>query len=204
MTKPTTHTDPPTDASLRTCVGSRQTLPPERLERFVLIDDQLVFDMRRRAPGRGVWLKPDVESVRRALKKGGFQRGFGQRLALPSEDELLEMLRQGITRRLRETLHTAARARKLVAGQDISSEAMRNNTARALLLAQDAGESTRSKFTANADRKELPLIAIWGGEELGHLVSREFVSVMAITDAVLAERALADIEKLRDLGAIEG
>lgn len=204
MTKPTIHTESTPPASLRTCVGSRQTLPPQQLERFVLIDGQLVFDMRRRAPGRGVWLKPELDCVRRALKKGGFHRGFGQRVELPDESELVEMLRQGIARRLRESLHTTARARALAVGQDAVSDAMRRNTAQLIALASDAGESTRTKFSSNARRKSLRLIEVWNGEELGHLVSRDYVSIVAVTDASLAERVVTDIEKLRALGAIEG
>ena len=203
MTQPTRHPDAD-QGSLRTCVGSRQTHPPEELERFVLLGGQLVFDMRQRAPGRGVWLRPHPECVREALRRGGFQRGFRTKLQVPSEQELLETLRQGITRRLRETLQVAARARRLSAGQEQVSEAMRVNRARLLLIASDASEGSQSKFSQNAARKEIPVCADFDGGELGQLAGREFVSVVTIHDADLATRILRDAQKLRDLGAFEG
>ena len=67
------------EASERTCAGCRETLAPESLERFILMDEELVHDLRKRAPGRGAWVMARRECLERALA-GGFARSFKSRL----------------------------------------------------------------------------------------------------------------------------
>jgi predicted RNA-binding protein YlxR (DUF448 family) len=63
--------------SLRTCIVTRQARPPEELIRFVLDPDgRVVADLRRRLPGRGVWVTASSDLVARAAAAGAFGRAF--------------------------------------------------------------------------------------------------------------------------------
>ncbi|HET7717906.1 MAG TPA: DUF448 domain-containing protein [Bauldia sp.] len=67
--------EPPT----RTCIVTREALPAERLIRFVAAPDGTVVpDLRRRLPGRGVWVSADAEHIRTAERKRLFARGLGE------------------------------------------------------------------------------------------------------------------------------
>jgi predicted RNA-binding protein YlxR (DUF448 family) len=61
----------------RTCIVTRQSASPDALIRFVVAPDgSVVPDLRRRLPGRGVWVTADAAHVRTAEAKKLFARGF--------------------------------------------------------------------------------------------------------------------------------
>ena len=61
----------------RTCVVSGWKGPPETMLRFALSGEgEVVPDIRRRLPGRGVWTRLDAATVRQAAAKQAFARGF--------------------------------------------------------------------------------------------------------------------------------
>ena len=82
--------------SERTCVVSGEKGPPEAMLRFVLSGaGEVVPDLRRKLPGRGVWTRLDFATVRQAAAKQAFSRGFRVHVDAPPElaedvDRLLE------------------------------------------------------------------------------------------------------------------
>ena len=55
----------------RTCIVTRAKHPPEAMIRFVVGPEETVVpDIRRRLPGRGVWVTASAELVKRAATKG--------------------------------------------------------------------------------------------------------------------------------------
>ena len=72
-----------TDAELdetgpeRTCIVSRVKGSPDQMIRFVAAPDGTVTpDLKKRLPGRGVWVTATAKAVAEALKKGAFARGL--------------------------------------------------------------------------------------------------------------------------------
>lgn len=62
---------------LRTCVVTREEHTPEEMIRFVLAPDGTVTpDLRRRLPGRGVWVDCKAAVVAAAVRKKAFDRAF--------------------------------------------------------------------------------------------------------------------------------
>ncbi len=61
------------DGSQRTCIVTRAKLPPdELLSRFVLAPDgQVVPDLKRKLPGRGVWVQATAKAVAEAVRTQG-------------------------------------------------------------------------------------------------------------------------------------
>ena len=63
--------------SVRTCVVTRAKLAPDDLLRFVLSPEGIVTpDLRRKLPGRGVWVQTSRDAVAEALRRKAFTRGF--------------------------------------------------------------------------------------------------------------------------------
>lgn len=192
-------------SSERTCVGCREKASPEKLERFVYIEGAgLIFDVRKKAPGRGVYVHARPECVRQATTRGGFSRGLKRAVQGLEVATMLGDMREGIARRLRESLQSAVLAQSCEVGSQKVAEAVAAGRVHLLLVAADAGESTRMKYVSNADRKQIATENYFSGEELGSLSGREFIAVMAITQRVFSQRIKCDICKLRELVAFEG
>src|ERR1700712_4421958 len=67
----------------RTCIVTRQKADPEAMIRFVIGPDVTVVpDIRRKLPGRGVWVTANADIVARAVKKSSFARGFKTKVAV--------------------------------------------------------------------------------------------------------------------------
>ena len=61
----------------RTCVVTRAVKPVDELIRFVVAPDGAVVpDLKRRLPGRGVWVTATRAAVDEAVQRKGFARGF--------------------------------------------------------------------------------------------------------------------------------
>src|SRR5262249_43470512 len=61
----------------RMCALTRQVRPTDQLMRFVLgPDDQVVADVKRRLPGRGLWISASSVALASAVKRDLFAKGF--------------------------------------------------------------------------------------------------------------------------------
>lgn len=61
---------------VRTCVGCRVRAADKKLLRVVLVDGDAFPDPRRRMPGRGAWIHPDLGCLALAEKRRAFTRAF--------------------------------------------------------------------------------------------------------------------------------
>jgi uncharacterized protein len=61
---------------IRTCVGCRTRAAASGLLRVVAVDETLVPDLRRRHPGRGAWMHPDIGCLRLAERRRAFPRAL--------------------------------------------------------------------------------------------------------------------------------
>lgn len=121
----------------RTCVACRAAADPSELVRLVLgPDGSLVADPRGGALGRGAWVHPTAECVRRAVP-----RGVSHTLkaaVTTTADELLAQLGAAGTRRALSLIGAAVAARKAVAGSTAAAEALARGAARFVVIAGDA------------------------------------------------------------------
>lgn len=194
--------------SERTCIGCREKASPEELERFVVLgagtQSALVFDARQRARGRGAHVHARPACVEQAVRRGGFARSFRQKLRVDEPQEMLVTMREGIGRRLTETLQAALVSGNLVLGGTQLEEAVRHGRVALILLASNAGDATAQKLESNAARKTVTVRREFSGEALGSVARRDFVAVIGVTSAAFASRIDRDLVKLVSLGAFPG
>lgn len=86
----------PKKIPMRQCVGCREMKPKKELVRVVKAPDGgISVDFRGKAPGRGAYVCPSGECLKRAIKSRALERGF--ETAIPQEvyDRLLERMEAG-------------------------------------------------------------------------------------------------------------
>ena len=63
----------------RLCVVSRQVKPVAEMIRFVVgPQGEVVPDLKRKLPGRGLWVTASRVDLVEAVRRGAFARGFGR------------------------------------------------------------------------------------------------------------------------------
>src|SRR5437588_11375281 len=71
-------------ATMRMCAVSREVRPIDELIRFVVSPDgQIVPDLKRKLPGRGMWITASRGVVAEAVRRHQFSRAFKRELRTP-------------------------------------------------------------------------------------------------------------------------
>lgn len=185
------------DAPERMCAVTRRVSPPEGLIRFVAGPDRAVVpDLRRKLPGRGVWVTATAEAVREAVRRKVFGRGLRAE-AVPAPDlaERVEalLLRDGL-----QSLSLANKAGKVVTGFDKVEAALRVGQALAVLHAREAAPDGRRKLAQAAHRSAMErgaeaakLISPFLEEEMGLALGRSHVIHAALIAGAVSESCLS-------------
>lgn len=123
-------------ATMRMCAVSREVRPIDELIRFVASPNgQIVPDLKRKLPGRGMWLTASRKMVAEAVRRHQFSKAFKRELrtpqTLPTDIEAL------LVRSVTEALGIAAKAGQVVAGFGKVESALREGTAEVLIHASD-------------------------------------------------------------------
>lgn len=129
----------------RLCAVSREVKDPDELIRFVADPDgTIVPDLRRRLPGRGVWVTGTASVVRLAVKRRAFGRSLKQDVVTSPAlaDEVASLLRRDAL----QALALANKAGAVVTGFGKVEEAAAKGTLVALLHASEAAPDGRRKL----------------------------------------------------------
>lgn len=165
----------------------------DALLRFVVgPDGAIVPDIEARLPGRGLWLTPRRDIVKRAVAKRSFARAA--RRPVTAAPELADRLEALLARRCGDSLGLARRAGLAVAGFDRVGEAVRRGRAGLLLFALDGAEAGRRKLGALG--RDVPSAAVLTAEELGAAFGRERIVHVAVSGGTLCRRLLLDLSRL--------
>jgi uncharacterized protein len=135
----------------RLCVATRTVLPVESMIRFVIAPDgELVPDLKRKLPGRGVWVTANRGALEAAVKASAFARAFRRplRVAADFADRTEHLLENAML----DALAIAGKAGLVVMGFTRIENALARGAVVALLHAADAALDGAAKLDAAARR----------------------------------------------------
>jgi predicted RNA-binding protein YlxR (DUF448 family) len=139
-------------ATERLCVATRQVRPVGELVRFVAgPDGAMVPDLKRRLPGRGVWVTARRHLVAEAVRRRLFSRALKTEVRVSPElpDELERLLVQSTL----NALSIAWKAGLMVQGFAKVEAAVATGPVAALIRAQDAGEENGRRLASAYSRR---------------------------------------------------
>jgi uncharacterized protein len=141
-------------ATSRLCVATRAVKPIADMIRFVRgPDGAVVPDLKRKLPGRGVWVTAQRVALAQAINRGAFRRGFKSEVAV-SED-LLTLVEHLLERSVLDALAIARKAGDVVTGFVAAADALETKPVVALLHAQDAAVEGRRKLASLLQRRDI-------------------------------------------------
>ncbi len=81
---------------MRQCLGCREMKPKKELIRVVKSPEgEISLDFRGKAPGRGAYLCPDANCLKRAIKSKALERGFETQIPKEIYDGLVSAMEDG-------------------------------------------------------------------------------------------------------------
>ena len=139
-------------ATMRMCAVTRKVRPIGELIRFVISPQgEVVPDLKRKLPGRGLWVSASRQTVADAVRRNQFAKGFKReiraRATLPADTEAL------LVRSATEALAMAAKAGQVVSGFSKVEGALAQGQAQALIHASDGAADGIRKLDAIVRQK---------------------------------------------------
>jgi uncharacterized protein len=132
---------------VRCCAVSRSLQPVGDLIRFVVSPDGMVLaDLKRKLPGRGLWVTARRSTVREAVRRQAFARGFRREVAVAPD--LAERVETQLTQAALDALAIAAKASRVVSGFVAVNAALTQRDVAALLHAKEAAPDGIRKLAA--------------------------------------------------------
>lgn len=89
----------------------------------------------------------------------------------------------------------AARAGKLASGEFQTETAVKTQTARLVVVAEDASENTKKLFRDKCSFYKVPFLIKGTKEELGQAIGKEFRASIAVLDAGFAEAVMKKVNQ---------
>jgi predicted RNA-binding protein YlxR (DUF448 family) len=156
----------------RFCVVERAAKPVDELIRFVAgPDGTLVPDIKRKLPGRGVWVTATRVALGKAVKRNAFSRSLKKGIRIP--DDLLDLVDRLLARAALDALAMANKAGRTVAGFERVDSAIAADGLAALIHAAEASPDGMRKLAATqAGRRPLPLVRAFTASQLGLALGR--------------------------------
>lgn len=187
---------------MRTCAFTRAELPDEELLRFVAGPaGELVPDIDRKLPGRGVWLTLDRNVVEQAAKSNCFARGLKCKVSVP--DELPNLIDRLLLQKVVSVLALANKAGLLATGFGKVDRLLSSGAVSVLISGQDAADDGRAKLERKfrAVQKDCglpaPHVTILTSDEIGLAIGRSGVVHAALTSGGLTDRFLREARRIR-------
>ena len=87
------------------------------------------------------------------------------------------------------------KAGRVVSGEVGCEIAIKNKTAKLLLLAEDASANTKKKFQNSATYYHIPILVLGSKQRIGMALGKESRAILAITEEGFAKSILQKIEQ---------
>jgi len=169
-------------ATMRMCAVTREVRPIDELIRFVVSPTgEVIPDLKRKLPGRGLWVSASRRAVAEAVRRHQFGKGFKREVRVaPALSEMTETL---LERSLVEALAMAAKAGQAVSGFGKVETALVQRQVLVLVHAADGAADGIRKLDAiarqnaaiNDESRELPVVTALTSEQLDLALGRSNV-----------------------------
>jgi uncharacterized protein len=184
----------------RLCVLSRQVKPVSEMIRFVVgPDGQAVPDLKRKLPGRGIWVTATRADLAEAVRRGAFARGFGRAVKIP--DDFVEATERLLERSALDALAIAGKGGQVVAGFSKVEAALLRGHAVILMHASDAAADGVRKLEGlrrqiEEEGRKVGLIAAFSSAQLDLALGRSNVVHAALLAGPATETFIARCARL--------
>jgi predicted RNA-binding protein YlxR (DUF448 family) len=189
----------------RMCAVTRKVRPIDELIRFVLDGSgQVVPDVKRKLPGRGLWVSASRQAVAAAVKRQLFAKGF--RRPVKDQETLVAETDALLAKSAIEALAIAAKAGQVVSGFAKVEAGLKAGEVKALIHARDgAADGIRKldNLAAAASARgnaeiagKMPVINALSSAELDLALSRSNVIHAALLAGPAGKTFLSRIEQL--------
>jgi predicted RNA-binding protein YlxR (DUF448 family) len=161
----------------RLCAATREVRPVEEMLRFVVGPDGVVPDIKRKLPGRGLWITADRATLEQAVARNVFARGFKRDVKVTPE--LVDLTDRLLLNAALDALAVAGKAGQVVAGFAKVEAAIEGEEIVGIVHAAEAAADGVGKLRGALRRGDhddkLPIITTFSSAQLDLALGRSNV-----------------------------
>jgi uncharacterized protein len=182
----------------RFCVATRTVKPVDELIRFVVGPDGVVADVKRKLPGRGLWITADRTTLKDAITKKLFARGFKRDVRVAPE--LVEQTERLLVRSALDALAIAGKSGLVAAGFGKAEAALNRERVIGLVHAAEAKPDGMSKLRSALRQREdgetIAVVTTFTSAQLDLALGRANVVHAALLAGPASDTFLARLQRL--------
>ena len=182
----------------RTCIGCRQVKSKDAVVRVVAGETGIVIDYREKLAGRAAYVCPQIRCIEDAVGRERLSRALHRKVVVPDAGAFIAKLSAAITDKIKALLVMSLKAGKLAAGYSAVHDAVEKNRVGVVIYAHDLSDGTRQKV-ASVNAEPFRHATLFTRGEIGTLLNRELVGVVAIEDQGLSDAIWRELERLKNL-----
>jgi hypothetical protein len=183
----------------RMCAATHTVKPVEQLIRFVVGPDGVVPDVKRKLPGRGLWITADRDTLKDAVSKKLFSRGFKREVTVARD--LVQQTEQLLVRSALDALAIAGKSGLIAAGFAKADAALTRERVVALLHAAEARPDGVGKLKGVLAQREdagsIVVVTIFASAQLDLALGRSNVVHAALLAGPASDTFLARLMRLQ-------
>lgn len=185
---------------MRTCLGCSKPDHQTRMIRMVRDPEgRIAFDLGRRLPGRGAYVCPNSDCLKKTLKARKLKWAFKKDTRSPSPEEAMSELDALFRSKITGLLGMAARSGSVASGSDAVMESLDRKRSHLLITAAGLSEKSVKRITSHAEGiTSIKMNAVDPGEAVG----RSGRMILSIENRSFAEAILAVYDKSASFGLV--
>ena len=188
----------PAAGNERLCAVTRTVKPVENLIRFVVGPQGVVPDLKRKLPGRGLWITANRAALADAVAHKVFARGFKREVRV--EPELVELTERLLTSSVLDALAIAGKSGLVATGFSKVEAALARDKVAGLLHAAEAKPDGMAKLAGalrqRADAERIAIVTKFTTAQLDLALGRSNVVHAAALAGPASDTFLARFARL--------
>lgn len=157
----------------RTCMSCRTQRDKQDLVRFVCTPDgQIVLDVSRYAPGRGVYLCYDRQCIQRGLQVAKLAQAWKRPVHAVDLQVVYHAIGQLLQTRVHTCFHLGQKAGVLLSGYARLRQAFAQARVCYAILAEDSAPERAAEYRAWCLQYQVPSVTLFTKAELGQLLGK--------------------------------
>lgn len=179
----------------RKCIVTGELKNKSELLRFVVAPDlQVVPDLYKKLPGKGIYVSNSYTVLEQAIKRNCFSKVL--KTSAKTNKELLQTVENILHKNALSAISLAKKAGDIIIGLDKVLEALKKDAVAFLLEASDAGQDGLKKLQHYTDR--LPIYRLFSVEELDKTLDKVNTVYIAFQKTEMSTMVKDNFEKLSE------
>lgn len=179
----------------RKCIVTGETQNKEKLLRFTVTpDNRIVPDLKKKLPGKGIWVKNSKTALNNAVAKNLFSKAIKKNVKV--DDGLVEMVEALLKKRGLDAISLARKAGILLTGFEKVCDAIKKEKVAFILEARNAGADGHNRIMLLA--KNLEVFRTYEIEELDKALDKVNTVHAAFLRSEMAKAVHNEFSRLED------